>query len=154
MTIEEFRKDFPLTYKVLDDYGKQVVKEIKANLDNTGSNATGTLKKSIQYDIIISSVGPIVEFYMADYGKWVDEGRKPGGKMPPLKKILEWTSVRGIDSKYAFPIARKIAEDGIRPTNFFSIPTSQTEFEQKKMNAKLEKAMSKDIENNLAKDFE
>ena len=154
MTEEEFKKDFPLTYKVLDDYGKSVVKEIKQNLDNTHSNATGTLKKSITYNIVFTGMLMTVEFYMADYGKWVDEGRKPGGKMPPLKKILEWTSVRGIDSKYVWPIAKKIAEDGIRPTNFFSIPTSQTEFEAKKMQSKLEKAMAKDIENNLTKDFE
>ena len=57
---------------------------------------------------------------MADYGTFVDQGRKPG-KQPPISKIRQWLSIKGIPQKAAFPIAKKIGRYGIKPTPFFSI---------------------------------
>jgi hypothetical protein len=51
------------------------------------------------------------------YGKFVDEGRRPG-KMPPVKDIMEWTRLKGIPESAAYPIARKIGEKGTKGINF------------------------------------
>lgn len=44
---------------------------------------------------------------------FVEAGRRPG-KAPPLPVIREWVLSKGMDAGAAFPIARKIARDGIK----------------------------------------
>ena len=61
--------------------------------------------------------GNEIEYIMPDHYKWVDSGRGPG-KQPPLEKIAEWTIRKGIPEKAAFPIARKIGQEGIAPSPF------------------------------------
>jgi hypothetical protein len=59
----------------------------------------------------------------ADYFKYVDEGRKPNSKQPPIKPIQSWVTHKGIrfnnmsSKQTAFIIARSIGKKGIKPLN-------------------------------------
>jgi len=52
-----------------------------------------------------------------DYTIFVDKGRSPG-KQPPLLAIQQWCTRKSIDTRFAFPIARKIGREGLPATNF------------------------------------
>ncbi len=54
----------------------------------------------------------------ASYALPVDEGRKPGSKMPPQGALLPWMSAHGIPESAEFVVRRKIAERGIPPAPF------------------------------------
>jgi len=63
-------------------------------------------------------VGPHVA-----HGLYVERGRRPGGRMPPLQKIMDWTRVvlrpsPAEQRNVAFRVARKIARQGIPPNRF------------------------------------
>lgn len=60
-------------------------------------------------------IGPNVR-----YGGWVHDGRKPGGKFPPLAPIKAWAKRHGMPESAAFPIARKIAQKGIKERPFLT----------------------------------
>jgi phage gpG-like protein len=57
---------------------------------------------------------------MPYYAIYVDAGRGPG-KQPPLQKIKDWCSYKRIDERYAFPIARKIGQEGLPSHPFLYI---------------------------------
>lgn len=66
--------------------------------------------------------------------------------MPPLDNIRQWCRVRNIPEVAAYPIALKIAREGIRPTNFMSTTINRR---QKQYETGLEKALAKDAESFL-----
>jgi hypothetical protein len=109
--------------------------------------SSGNLYNSIQVDFgtDFDNGGLQLEVSMADYGKYVDEGRLPGTeiqksrtskngkqityksytKFPPLAAIKSWvqqkpalTAPNLTTDQRAFLAARSIARDGIFPTNF------------------------------------
>tara|TARA_R110002096_G_scaffold168486_4_gene339310 strand:+ start:2963 stop:3526 length:564 start_codon:yes stop_codon:yes gene_type:complete len=61
--------------KVLKDYGKYVVQQSKSNLTKSGKG-DGALYNSISFEIIEDNTAVIVEFWMEDYGSFVDDGVK------------------------------------------------------------------------------
>lgn len=104
-----------------------------------GSNLAKTFKMTVNwtgkdYSIIIK---------IADYYKYIESGRKPGAKMPPLKVIIKWIGVRKIIPRkvngitptvkqLAFLIGRKISRDGIRakPMLGAAILMNERQFQQ------------------------
>lgn len=103
---------------------QEFVKQYKQQLENFDANATGTLSRTATASVEVN--GPLITLYaeLAPEWKWVENGRKPGGKFPPKQAILNWMKVRNIlprgpkpisvDS-LAFLIQRKIAVKGITP---------------------------------------
>ena len=117
---------FPQLTKVLTDYAQYLRETYKANLEKSGHKATGNLISSIQTNVVIGENTFAVDMSLASYYKWVNEGRKKGGR-PPISSILEWIQVKPIlptGEKYeklptekaqlslAFAIANAIAENG------------------------------------------
>ena len=102
----------------------EFVREYQQQLSNFDANATGALSRTAKADVAIN--GPMITVYaeLEPEWKWVENGRKPGGKFPPKQAILNWMKVRNIlprgpkpisvDS-LAFLIQRKIAVKGIEP---------------------------------------
>ncbi len=135
------------TRKVLDDYGRTVVAEMKTRLRNAGKVASETLYDSLDYQIVEDDLGIGISFLAEDYYIYVDKGRRPG-KQPPLASIRQWCTIKGIDPKAAFPIARAIGIRGIKPTNFFTIPTTRR---AAKFLENLELAYAKDVEEEISK---
>ena len=119
----------PEIYNALQQWAINVVTLAKANLQNAGRVATGTLYESIGYEI--TPDGDVL-FSYEDYGDYVESGRKPGSRMPPVAPIAAWAKVKGLpqfrDKKGRFLsneqrgwiLAKAIARDGFRPVRFFS----------------------------------
>lgn len=141
--------------KVLIKWGNYFVNLAKKNLvaglkkNNPSSNPeTGELYASISPVIEVNGQSFRLAIQMADYYKYVEEGRKAGSTPPPIKPIIEWlqskpavsnkfgltrtnlkgsevTSFKGLNVKpqilsAAFAISRSIGEKGIQPTQFLS----------------------------------
>ncbi len=77
---------------------------------------TGKLKRGLRFTFRGNK--GIVES-TAKHTPFVIRGRQPG-TFPPVNAILGWVGRRGIPASAAFPIARKIAEEGIDPNDFLS----------------------------------
>jgi hypothetical protein len=52
---------------------------------------------------------------VADHSPYVEGGRRPGARMPPLQPIREWLERHGSDPAGAFIVARAIGLRGIQP---------------------------------------
>jgi hypothetical protein len=114
------------TTKALTKGGKLVEAQAKQNLQANGSLASGALMtgfvmKVSAYVLIVTNTRP--------YAINVEEGRKPGGKMPPSDAIAAWMAIKGIAPELNFVIRRGIAKHGIPPKPFMgpafdhSLPT-------------------------------
>ncbi len=145
--------EFKQTKKYLTTYGNQVESEIETRLRNAGKYASGNLYDSIRYDIKETDERFTISFYMADYGVYVDKGIKPSkyanaegtgtGKSPFITSLMKWCQIKGLPKEAAFPIRKNIWKFGIRPTNFFTIPTTRR---LKQLEAGVEKNMALDVE--------
>lgn len=100
--------EYKILYDLLDSFSKDVienaVREIGAVRRIGGKNrrrvASGTLQKSLKYDIRERGLSSTVLFYAggkaADYGDVIEYGRRPNRRPPPYGKILEWIKTKGI----------------------------------------------------------
>lgn len=115
--------------KQMDKFGADLVKELAQQLILSGKEATGSLIKSLDYEMIELLGDIVINITGNDYLYYVDKGRKPNRKAPPTKAILKWIDVKGIKGRdkktgrfikkesAAFLIARSIGKNGIKPTN-------------------------------------
>lgn len=133
--------------KVLEEYIIEVKAIYQDNLSTEGKVASGDLLNNINYIIEKDDRQIEVSLKLEDYWKYVEYGREPG-KFPPQDKIMEWIKVKPVlprqingklptPEQLSFLIGRKIAEEGIEPTNILehSIETVNNRFEQKIMDA-------------------
>lgn len=106
-----------MTYKqALEKIGENIVADAKTTLKKQGHIATGTLYNSIKSKINGDNQ---ITFDLTPYARYVDVGRKKGKWAPP-QAIKDWCKVKGIDQKYAYVINKKIYEEGIKPSLFFT----------------------------------
>lgn len=119
----------------LELLGTAMVREAQAEIKRRNKVASGNLLRSINYEIKQKEDGSwAFKLNTADYGRYVELGRKPGGKFPPVDKIKGWIETRGIRdrnslgkaiardkevSRLAFVIGRSIARIGIPATPIF-----------------------------------
>jgi|688.fasta_scaffold706582_2 hypothetical protein len=114
---------------VQDKWGRETVNAIVRKIDSYPIRWNGTLRRSISYSQAQGIDGEI-EFNMADYGKFVDEGVNGifQNRNSPYSfrissiggvafHIKPWASSKGINNWAA---ARSIARDGIKPRPFFN----------------------------------
>ena len=122
------------TRKLLEDFGKRVVKMARRNLTTNepySKIASGKLHKSLGFKLKFEKGEPVFDWVGMYYGKFVNEGRKPGS-MPPPDKLVPWIARRGIQGRnkktgrfitrksLSWAIAINIKKYGIKPTNFFT----------------------------------
>lgn len=103
--------------KVVNQFGEEVVNNMKKELLQNGSIATSELLNSLNYKAKISIEQIIIQWSAEDYAKYIENGRKPGS-YPPISKIKQWCAVKGISEKAAYPISRSIYKFGIKPKPF------------------------------------
>ena len=115
--------------RVLNEFADAFIQNARDNLQADGSIATGELYDSFEKIIEIGEDSYSVKISLADYWKYVNGGRGPG-KFPPPDAIRRWIEVKPIEpspingrtptvDQLTFLVSRKIAREGIEPTNFF-----------------------------------
>lgn len=106
--------------KALKDVGILYVEGVKKQLKKDDTYATGSLSKSISYEIVDESV----DISMAKYGKAVEDGSSPASGLHTkvsttfLNDIMEWMKFKRIgvgknQKSIANAIARGIKKKGI-----------------------------------------
>lgn len=99
--------------KVLEDFGFETVTDLAKNLERKSARgksgvmgnpiASGDLSESIRFTVKHMGGELVFKLFIADYYKWVDEGRPPTGAdaikgSPTLQeKIREWIKIKGIN---------------------------------------------------------
>lgn len=151
------------TIKVCNQYAQEVIEMYQQKLDSDNKNASFNLRNNLKYDVRVTEDEIKVVLYLEDYYKYVEMGRRPHGKFPPIHKIEEWIEVKPIipyptasgklptTQQLAFLIGRSIAENGIEPT--FYLQTSVEEL-QDKYTTLLQEAIEEDAINDALIDFD
>lgn len=70
--------------RYLNSFGKQVVNRAKGNIQKAKGGGTA-LEQSISFKVVTDSDGFKVQFYMADYGTFVDKGVSGNKKQQKFK---------------------------------------------------------------------
>lgn len=117
------------TIEVLNEYVQAWANAYKAELIAEGKRATGDLIKSVRGEVTIEGDVYSAVLNVADYYKYVEWGRRRGGKMPPISAILKWVQVKPViarpntltgrvptQQQLAWAIAKSIQQNGIEPT--------------------------------------
>lgn len=93
--------------------------------------ATSQLINSVNAEpagLLMWKVGP-----KAQHGWWVFQGRRPGGKLPPIGAIRDWVRVRRVgDPRIAWAVARKIQQRGLAARDYL---TPTVAFAQQRLHA-------------------
>lgn len=105
------KKDYPITTKVLNEYGVEMVAKMVTILKS--ENHSQHLYKEFNQDVINDIKGVTLEIKAPEEMYYASEGRA-AGRFPPLKSIEDWVESRGLDLALAYPIARKIATLGTK----------------------------------------
>lgn len=111
---------FPRLNQALNALGREAVARARNILQNGGKDDTGNLSSSINYEVLDDNT--VIIYSDAEYADNVEYGRRPG-KFPPIDALAPWARRKGIPESALFPIARKIARDGIDPFPFIN-PTA------------------------------
>lgn len=173
---ENFEK--PNFFKVVSDMGKVVVDLMKEDYSRwklVGDRkrravATGTLRKSLSYRLVIKSDKVEIDVYAkgdaSNYYEAVEFGRGKGKKPPPVDAILKWMSAKPVvlrnekgrfkkstaeeKKAVAYLIAKSIGKRGIPARKSFEEAVSLVidEFTEK-----MSEAYGKDFIINLEKKF-
>lgn len=118
-----------IIYDELTTFLQSYTENLKNNLRSEDKVNSGELYNSIMFEVN----GMVGTVSMVEYGHWVDQGRRPG-KFPPVNKIREWVEQRGLQlhnssasletqrDQLTYLVGRKIATEGIEPTNFIEDP--------------------------------
>ena len=142
---------------VLNDFGKFLVEEYKDRLILNDVNASDELYNSITYKVEQGRNTFEVKLELADYWKYVENGRK-AGKWPPISAIQKWIEIKPVlprpmdngklptTQQLAFLIARKIGLEGIKPR-----PLLQQSVDEvwNVMNEYIAEAFAKDLEKEI-----
>jgi len=105
--------------KILSDQGVSIVKRIQANLQSTGTNATGKTSKSLHYEVKEQGSKITLTVLGKKYIGVVETGRKatPDYTKPSLEfvaSIREWAKAKGIDEGASYAIAKSIHQHGTK----------------------------------------
>ena len=98
--------------------GKLIIASLQKELIEQGHEASGNLVNSFEQRVIEVPNSIVIEILMDEYGIYVNEGRKAGGKKVPIDVLIQWIYRRGIASgdkevkNVAFAIQQKIWKEG------------------------------------------
>ena len=70
--------------RYLNSFGKQVVNRAKGNIQKAKGGGTA-LEQSLRFEVITDQDGFVVNFYMSDYGTFVDKGVSGNNKRQKYK---------------------------------------------------------------------
>ena len=117
----------------LDAIGKMAVKILIQEI----TKAKGSTRIVNQIDYRLQDTAKII-IEAPGYLEFIDKGRRKG-KMPPIQVISQWAKLKGINPKYAWPIAVNIMKFGIPATNVIQ-----------KTIGRIDQELTKEIETRIA----
>tara|TARA_R100001460_G_scaffold1564_3_gene5842 strand:+ start:917 stop:1456 length:540 start_codon:yes stop_codon:yes gene_type:complete len=131
--------------KALNDFGRFVVSQARANLTRKKKNVSRKLYDSINYELVTSGSGQsfTLKLKMLEYGEYQDQGVsgtekkyntrfKYTNRRPPAKVFDKWIVKRGLEGirdeqgrfvtrkSLQYAIATSVYKRGIRPSYFFT----------------------------------
>ena len=150
--------EFKNVVQFLNDFGKELADKYQRKLVNDDAVSSGKLLNSIKYIFKKNNTSFEISMEMAEYWKYVENGRK-SGKFPPISAIRESAKATPVmprpyngklptENQLAFLISRSIAKKGIRPKPIFK--DSIDDLMQYLENG-LEDAFTKDVEAEMDK---
>jgi len=106
----------PMMTQAMQRATLKVKNAIQENITAKGITFQGSLRRSVQvnqatWDKGVVGVGE-------KYGSVVEAGRRPGGKMPPVKAIERWAEIKLNAKGAGFVIAKKIQRQGTKAQPF------------------------------------
>lgn len=106
--------------RMLAKEAELAARDMKQEMASQKLAATSLLINSVkadQVDPMEWRVGPHVA-----YARYVLEGRKPGGKMPPWRAIQDWLKVRRLenDRDTAWAVARALQRRGVKARDYLT----------------------------------
>lgn len=107
---------------MLELIGEVVVSEMLSTLAAVGLTNDGTTRitKEIKYEV--NKAANTVSVTAPDYYVWIETGRRPGARRPPILPIIEWMKRKriapGQENRVAWAISTAIAQRGIKPRPF------------------------------------
>jgi hypothetical protein len=99
--------------------GKLIIASLQKELIEQGHEATGNLVNSFEQRVIEVPNSIVIEILMDEYGIYVNEGRKTGGKKVPINVLVDWIERKAIVNgdkevkSLAFAIQQTIHKEGI-----------------------------------------
>lgn len=150
--------EFTNVIQFLNDFGKELADKYQRNLVNDDAVESGKLLNSIKYIFKKNNTSFEISMEMAEYWKYVENGRKRG-KFPPISAIREWIKVKSViprpyngklptENQLAFLISRSISKNGIRPRPIFHDTLDDA---MQYLEDGLEDAFTKDVEAEMDK---
>ena len=84
--------------RYLNSFGKYIIKQSRANLSRKKKNVSKELYNSLEFKVVKTTEGFSVQFFMSDYGTFIDKG------VSGTKKINEYTTYDGrkVESPYKY----------------------------------------------------
>lgn len=105
--------------EILEKWGRETIVKMVAVLKSNDSFASGFLINSLSEEFIEDIEGASVVINFAEYGIYVDSGRRPG-KWPPIRPIKDWVRNKGLNLS-PFAVQRNIFKFGINPRPFLFV---------------------------------
>ena len=81
---------------VLDEYGNAFRNLYQDKLIGADKVATGDLLNSVEYRVSVDGTAYEVVLSLAEYWKYIENGRPQGAKMPPPSALLEWINAKPV----------------------------------------------------------
>jgi hypothetical protein len=102
---------------ILSNETNSFINQIKDNLDNTGTTATGKSKDSLRFEITEEGKKIVLTVFGKPYFAVVETGRKPTPNKKPsramIESIQEWVDARGLKLS-PWAIATMINKEGTK----------------------------------------
>jgi hypothetical protein len=140
--------------ELLNEYAAAVVERAKSNLrikrrvrgKVVNRVASGNLLNSLVYKLKFRYNKPTIDFTVSgtagQYADVIEEGRRAGAKMPPVKAIEDWIKIKRLKLRNrqgefikstessiksaAFAMAKSIGENGIEGINYYKEAVDDT----------------------------
>lgn len=105
--------------EALQIFGEEYIEEMAKILRKQDKIASGDLIRSLDTRVLKTGFGTsyTLKILAEEYLKYVESGRKPNSKAPPIEPIKKWTRDKGIPEGLAYPIAKSIGIKGIKPVD-------------------------------------
>lgn len=81
-------------HDILAEFGNKTVNDLRSSLD-LKDITNSRLSASIKFTVTQQSKSIVFSLTLADYYKWVNDGRQ-NGKMPPIAPIEQWIKRKGL----------------------------------------------------------